>query len=60
MFRAQLQTNSVDQSFLYTELLKKILLEMKHEDTAKAKLVDYCQTKYAENILQLGLVDEFL
>ena len=51
--------NELDQSFMYTQLLKDILLEMKHDPTLKSKLVEYCQTKYADDILQLGLIDEF-
>jgi hypothetical protein len=32
--------NELDQSFMYTQLLKEILVEMKHDDASKAKLVE--------------------
>ncbi|CAF4198702.1 unnamed protein product, partial [Adineta steineri] len=51
--------NELDQSFMYTQLLKEILLEMKHDPEAKAKLVEYCRSKYADDILQLGIIDDF-
>ncbi|CAF3160698.1 unnamed protein product [Rotaria sp. Silwood2] len=51
--------NELDQSYMYTQLLKEILLEMKHDYTSKVKLVEFCRTQYADNILQLGLIDEF-
>ncbi|CAF5216838.1 unnamed protein product, partial [Rotaria magnacalcarata] len=48
--------NELDQSFMYTQLLKEILIKMDHDYTAKSKLVEYCRTKYADNVLQLGLI----
>jgi tetratricopeptide (TPR) repeat protein len=51
--------NQLNQSFMYTQLLKEILLEMKYDYTSKSKLVEFCKTIYADNILQLGLIDEF-
>lgn len=44
---------------MYTQLLKDILIKMDHDSAAKAKLVEYCRKIYADNILQLGLIDEF-
>ncbi|CAF4228863.1 unnamed protein product [Rotaria sordida] len=32
---------------------------MKHDHTSKTKLVEFCQTKYADNIFQLSLIEEF-
>ena len=49
----------LDQSFMYTQLLKDILIKMPNEDAAKAKLVEYCRRIYVNNILELGLIDEF-
>ncbi|CAF3925960.1 unnamed protein product, partial [Rotaria sp. Silwood2] len=51
--------NELDQSYMYTQLLKEILLEMKHDDSSKSKLVEFCQAQYADSVLQLGLIDEF-
>ncbi|CAF1442724.1 unnamed protein product, partial [Adineta ricciae] len=38
--------NELNQSYMYTQLLKDILLEMKYDSTAKSKLVDDCRAKY--------------
>ncbi|CAF3773994.1 unnamed protein product, partial [Rotaria sordida] len=51
--------NELDQSYMYTQLLKEILLEMNHDYTSKTKLVEFCREKYTDNILQLNLIDEF-
>ncbi|CAF3038924.1 unnamed protein product [Rotaria sp. Silwood2] len=51
--------NELDQSYMYTQLLKEILLEMKHDHISKNKLVEFCREKYIDNILQLSLIDEF-
>ena len=54
-----LVANELDQSFMYTQLLKEILFEMKHDHTSKTKLVEFCRTKYADNFFELGLIEEF-
>ena len=54
-----LVANELDQSYMYTQLLKEVLLEMKYDSTAKSKLVEYCRTKYVDSTMQLGLIDEF-
>ncbi|CAF1580533.1 unnamed protein product, partial [Adineta ricciae] len=52
-------TNELDPAFMYSQLLKDILIEMKYEPDAKNKLVEYCQSKYADSTYQLTLIDEF-
>ncbi|CAF3948996.1 unnamed protein product, partial [Rotaria magnacalcarata] len=52
-------SNALDKTFMYTQLLKEILLDMEHGYEAKNTLVEYCRNQYADNDYQLGLIDEF-
>ncbi|CAF2778947.1 unnamed protein product [Rotaria sp. Silwood2] len=51
--------NELDKSFMYTQLLKEILLDIEHDYTAKNTVVEYCRLQYADNEFQLSLIDEF-
>ena len=52
--------NQLEPSFMYTQLFKKTLLDMKHDrKTAVRDLVKYCQQTYAGNPDQLTLIEEF-
>ncbi|CAF4691391.1 unnamed protein product, partial [Rotaria sp. Silwood2] len=51
--------NELDQSFMYSQLLKETLLEMKYDDKAKKEFVDFCRVLYSDNNVQLGIIDEF-
>ena len=51
--------NKLGQSFMYTRLLKEILLELKHDDDARKKLADFYRIQYSGNYLHLPKIDEF-
>jgi tetratricopeptide (TPR) repeat protein len=53
--------NQLDSSFMYSQLLKEILLEDDSNDQEKEKkeLIDFCRFHYAENKSELKLIDEF-
>jgi len=39
----------IDSSFMYTQLLKEILLQMKYDDAAKKQLTEFCREYYFNN-----------
>ena len=49
----------LDPSFMYTQLFKYALLDMRHDEKAVLTLVRYCKDKYADSTNQLQLVEEF-
>jgi len=51
--------NELNQSFMYTQLLKDILLKMEKDDKAKRKLVEYCRPKYKDSNPALKIIEEF-
>ncbi|CAF3392408.1 unnamed protein product [Rotaria socialis] len=51
--------DELDQSFMYSQLLKEILLELEHDDKAKSELVEFCREQYADNEKELKIIDEF-
>ncbi|CAF1409830.1 unnamed protein product [Adineta ricciae] len=51
--------NELDQSFMYSQLLKEVLLETNYNDDSKRKLVEFCRHHYRDSISQLKIIDEF-
>jgi tetratricopeptide (TPR) repeat protein len=52
--------NQLDSSFMYSVLLKEILLELEDDDeTAKQDFVDYCRYEHAEDAITLRTIDRF-
>jgi tetratricopeptide (TPR) repeat protein len=51
--------NELDQSFMYSQLLKEILLDMNYDDDSKKKLVDFCRHQYYDSASELKIIDEF-
>jgi hypothetical protein len=51
--------NELDPSFMYSQLLKEILLEDKSTSLEKKQLVDFCRLHYAGNDEELKVIDEF-
>ena len=53
--------NELDQKFMYTQLLKEILITMDYDQAAKTKLVEHCRKiyMYTDDVLQMSLIDEF-
>ena len=51
--------DQLDQSFMYTQILKEIIFEIKYTDQSIKDLVNYCQEKYAGNENELMIIDRF-
>ncbi|CAF5041537.1 unnamed protein product, partial [Rotaria sp. Silwood1] len=51
--------NELNQSFMYSQLLKEILLDMKYDDKAKQSFIDFCRVQNSGNEQQLLRIDEF-
>jgi tetratricopeptide (TPR) repeat protein len=51
--------NQLEASFMYTQIFKNILLEMKHEPQAIKDLAVYCRKLYNDNVGQLTVIKEF-
>lgn len=46
-------------SFMYSQLLKEILLSMKYDQQTKRRFIDYLHTLYADNRSALAVIDQF-
>jgi tetratricopeptide (TPR) repeat protein len=57
--RSTTNIDELDQSFMYSQLLKEILLELEDDHQAKRELIDFCRKQYADNDNELKLIDEF-
>jgi tetratricopeptide (TPR) repeat protein len=51
--------NQLEPSFMYTQIFKEILLEMKHDTQAIKDLAMYWRELYSGNVNQLKIIDEF-
>jgi hypothetical protein len=51
--------NELDQSYMYSQLLKEILLEFPPDPTSKTELVDFCRIQYADSPREVKVIDEF-
>ena len=51
--------NQLEPSFMYTQLMKEILLEMEDDTTSIPIFTDYCRRIYKDNKCQLDIIDEF-
>lgn len=51
--------NELDPSFMYTQLFKRILLQMKHDENDRRALMKRCRTNYGDNQDYLKVIDEF-
>ena len=51
--------DELDQSFIYSQLIKEVLLEMKSNDKAKDEFIDFSRVQYAANRTELRMIDEF-
>ncbi|CAF1600018.1 unnamed protein product [Rotaria magnacalcarata] len=51
--------NQLDQSFMYTQLLKENLLDMQYNDTAKHEFADFYRAHYAKSDNELKKLREF-
>jgi tetratricopeptide (TPR) repeat protein len=51
--------NQLEPSFMYTQIFKEILLEMKHDVQAIKDLAIYCRKHYSGNMNELAIINEF-
>ncbi|CAF1137628.1 unnamed protein product [Adineta ricciae] len=51
--------NQLEPSFMYTQIFKKILLEMEHNNQAIKGLVSYCRQRFQGNFAEQSAIDEF-
>ncbi|CAF1490816.1 unnamed protein product [Rotaria sp. Silwood1] len=49
----------LDPSFMYTQLLKEVLIEMPHDDKEKIELAEFCRQQYLDNQYELQMINEF-
>jgi tetratricopeptide (TPR) repeat protein len=52
--------NQLDASFMYTQIFKEILLDMKHDPQAIQDLANYCRNLYKKNTGELNIINEFV
>ncbi|CAF0927796.1 unnamed protein product [Adineta steineri] len=55
----QLNIDTLDQSFMYSQLVKEIILDIEYNTNAKKELVDFCRLHYAGNTRELEIINEF-
>ncbi len=51
--------HELDPSFMYSQLLKEILLKMEHSERVKQEFVNFLRVWYHENHAQLHTIDKF-
>lgn len=57
--RPILDLNELDPSFMYSQLLKEILIDVEHDEHALKHFVDFCHIEYAENVDALSIIQKF-
>ena len=50
--------NELHYSFMYTRLLKEILLDFEYNEQSMKELINYCRILYSNNDRQLDIIDE--
>jgi hypothetical protein len=56
---SSLDMNELNQSFMYSQLLKEILLYLPYNEISKKELIDFCRKEYINNHYELKIIDEF-
>ncbi|CAF1648639.1 unnamed protein product [Adineta ricciae] len=51
--------NQLEPSFMYTQIFKKILLDMEHDKQAIKDLANYCRQRFQGNFAEQNIIDEF-
>ncbi|CAF5223388.1 unnamed protein product, partial [Rotaria magnacalcarata] len=51
--------DELDPAFMYSQLLKEIILDMPHDDNEKKILVNFSTKKYADSHAQMAIITEF-
>lgn len=56
---SMVNSSELDPSFLYSQLLKEVLLDMEYTGQSKQELVGFCRQQYAGNERELHIIDDF-
>lgn len=51
--------NELDQSFMYSQLIKEILLDLDYNEKSKKDFLDFSRIQYNESRYQLQIINEF-
>jgi tetratricopeptide (TPR) repeat protein len=51
--------DQLEPSFMYTQIFKEILFEMKHDDKSITDLATYCRELHKDNTTELNIIGEF-
>jgi tetratricopeptide (TPR) repeat protein len=51
--------NQLEPSFMYTQIFKEILLDIKYDEKSIKDLANYCRGFYPDNTKELKIIDEF-
>jgi hypothetical protein len=51
--------NTLDPSFMYSQLLKEILFELRYDIQARQRFIRFCREQYAADARELLIIDEF-
>ena len=51
--------DELDQSFMYSQILKETIIDIEHDEKAKEEFVNFCRGQYFNNEVQLGIVNTF-
>ncbi|CAF3641581.1 unnamed protein product, partial [Rotaria sp. Silwood1] len=56
---SNMKSHEIDPTFIYSQLLKEILIDIEKEDTEKQKLIEFCREQYPQNDSELEFINEF-
>ncbi|CAF1138832.1 unnamed protein product [Rotaria sp. Silwood1] len=56
---SNMKSHEIDPTFIYSQLLKEILIDIEKEDTEKQKLIDFCREQHPQNDSELEFINEF-
>jgi hypothetical protein len=51
--------DELDQSFMYSQILKEIIIDIKYDEKTKQNFVNFCRGQYSDNDIQLNIVNTF-
>ncbi|CAF2212765.1 unnamed protein product [Rotaria magnacalcarata] len=51
--------DQLDQSFMYTQLIKEILLELEYDEQSFHNFLTYCRQEYSNNVEELKNIQDF-
>jgi hypothetical protein len=51
--------NTLDPSYMYSQLLKEILFELNYNEKEKKRFIEFCREQYDDNARELNIINEF-